>query len=185
MHDSTDDQARIAAAQAAQEQMLAALPDFPRFGYYVHTGLAGYGPDLEPDDYPARNWEGVASQVAWELRSAAEFNHEGATAEAGQARATYQYASYSQDTRETADWRAIAEQYHEAWADLALSWNLDNLAADFENLADADNPALLYEGRPELRHARIWDLLGRFPYDISHNSRLYVRECEEDPGEQE
>jgi len=155
------DQARIAEAQAAQARMLAALPDFPQFGFYVHTGLAGYGPDLEDGDYPARSWEDVASQVAWELRSAADFSHEGARVV------------------------AAADLYHEAWTALRLSWELDNLAANFENLANAESPAPLYQGRPELRHARIWDLLtSQFPLNISHNSRLYVFECEEDPGEE-
>jgi len=54
MHDSNpEDQARIEKAREAQERMIAALPVFPRWGFYVKTGLAGYGPDLEPDDMPA------------------------------------------------------------------------------------------------------------------------------------
>ena len=174
------DQARIAEAQAAQARMLAALPDFPQFGFYVHTGLAGYGPDLEDGDYPARSWEDVASQVAWELRSAADFSHEGATAQADQAKEAYEAAQRGEDGVV-----AAADLYHEAWTALRLSWELDNLAANFENLANAESPAPLYQGRPELRHARIWDLLtSQFPLNISHNSRLYVFECEEDPGEE-
>ena len=174
------DQARIAEAQAAQARMLAALPDFPQFGFYVHTGLAGYGPDLEDDDYPARSWEDVASQVAWELRSAADFSHEGARVLADQAKEAYEAAQRGEDGVV-----AAADLYHEAWTALRLSWELGNLAANFENLANAESPAPLYQGRPELRHARIWDLLtSQFPLNISHNSRLYVFECEEDPGEE-
>ena len=176
----TENQARIAEAQAAQARMIAALPDFPQFGFYVHTGLTGYGPDLESDDYPARSWEDVARQVAWELRSAADFNHEGATAQADQAAEAYEAAQRGEDGVVRA-----ADLYHEAWADLRLGWELSNLAVTFEVLADAEDPAPLYIDRPELRHARIWDLISKkFPLDISRNSRLYVWECEEDPGEE-
>jgi len=198
MHDSTDDdgrtwygpgpedQARIEKAREAQERMIAALPAFPRWGFYVKTGLAGYGPDLEPDDMPAASWEDVAGQVAWELRSAAEFSHEGAIIRADQAREAYDRVRSDYFARTQAgNWQAVADTYHEAWADLRLGWELDSLASTFESLANAGDPAPLYQGRPELRHARIWDLVaGQFPYDISHNSRLYVWECEEDPGEE-
>ena len=115
------DQARIAEAQAAQARMLAALPDFPQFGFYVHTGLAGYGPDLEDGDYPARSWEDVASQVAWELRSAADFSHEGARVLADQAKEAYEAAQRGEDGVV-----AAADLYHEAWTALRLSWELDN-----------------------------------------------------------
>jgi len=186
MHDSNpEDQARIEKAREAQERMIAALPVFPRWGFYVKTGLAGYGPDLEPDDMPAASWEDVAGQVAWELRSAAEFSHEGAIIRADQAREAYDRARSDYYVRiQAGNWQAVADGYHEAWADLRLGWELDDLAATFEVLAETENPAPLYQGRPELRHARIWDLLQQFPYGISRNSRLYVWECEEDPGEE-
>jgi len=180
-----EDQARIAAAEAHQARIVAMLPDFPQFGLYVHTGLAGYGPDLEPDDYPARSWEDVASQIAWELRSAADFNVEDASAMADQAETAYSEArEHWRLYARSGNWQAIAETYHDADKSRRLASELDTLAANFENLSDAGNPAPLYQGRPELRHARIWELIGEhFPLNISYNSRLYVWECDEDPGD--
>jgi hypothetical protein len=184
-HNDAEDQARIAAAEAAQARMLAALPDFPQYGFYVKTGLAGYGPDLDESDYPAQSWEDVAHQVAWELNTSADFNAEGASALADQAREAYDRERGAHDeARADADWRGIAETYHDADEARRLANELDSLRTDFENLAKELNPAPLYQGRPELRHARIWDLLtSRFPLDVSDNTRLYVWECEEDPGE--
>jgi hypothetical protein len=180
-----EDEARIAAATAAQDRMVAALPGFPRFGFYVKTGLAGYGPDLEPEDMPATSWEDVALQVAGELSHMAEFNDQGASALADQAREAYQEASRYKITAPVAEtWRSIADTYHEADEARRLADELSNLAANFTNLAESEDPAPLYQGRPELRHARIWDLIGEhMPMDVSHNTRLYVWECEEDPGE--
>src|SRR5262249_1096761 len=171
-------------AQAAQEAMIAALPAFPRYGFYVKTGLAGYGPDLESDDLPATSWEDVALQIAYELGSAADFNAEGASALADRAReaddrAHEHFRLYAQ----AGAWENIAEAYHEADEARRLADELGNLKTTFDSLAEADDPAPLYQGRPELRHARIWNLVSeQFPLDISHNSRLYVWECEEDPG---
>jgi len=177
-----EDQARIAAAQAAQEAMIAALPFFPRYGFYVKTGLAGYGPDLEPDDMPAASWEDVALQIAYELGNAADFSAEDASTQADQARAAYDQANRVRNSGPY-PWQHIAEAYHEADEARRLADELDNLKTEFEALAEADDPAPLYQGRPELRHARIWDLVSeQFPLDISHNSRLYVWEGEEDPG---
>jgi hypothetical protein len=182
MTSTPDDQARIAEAEAAQARMLAALPDFPQFGFWVHTGLAGYGPDLEPDDYPARSWEAVASQIAWELNSAADFQAEGMSATADIARTAYDDARVSAGPDA---WRAVAEWYHTADEARRLADELGTLSMSFNNLSDADNPAPLYQGQPELRHARIWDLIERhFPLGISDNSRLYVWICEEDPGDE-
>jgi len=170
---SPEDQARIAEAEAAQARMIAALPEF-----WVHTGIAGYGPDLEPDDMPARSWEDVASQISWELDQAADFQAQGASAMADQARDAYEHRQY-------VCWEAIAETYHDADEASRLADELAILKRTFDSLSDADSTAPLYEGRPELRHARIWDLIsGKFPLDISDNSRLYVWECEEDPGEE-
>jgi hypothetical protein len=187
MTSTPDDQARIAEAEAAQARMLAALPDFPQFGFWVHTGLAGYGPDLEPDDYPARSWEAVASQIAWELNSAADFQAEGMSALADQAREAYDQGReyFRLHAQMRPGWQDIAEMYHDADKARRLADELGTLGQNFSNLSDADNAAPLYAGRPELRHARIWDLIERhFPLDISDNSRLYVWICEEDPGDE-
>jgi hypothetical protein len=179
-----EDEARIAAATAAQERMLAALPGFPRFGFYVKTGLAGYGPDLEPEDMPATSWEDVALQVAGELSHMAEFNDQGASALADQAREAYEPAMASPETVSAKAWADIAYTYHEAGEARQLADDLDNLRGTFEVLAESADPAPLYQGRDDLRHARIWDLIGEhFPLDVSHNTRLYVWECDEDPGE--
>jgi len=178
-----EDQARIAAAEQAQARMLAALPEFPRWGFYVKTGLAGYGPDLDENDWPAMSWEDVALQVAEELGHMAEFNAEGASALAGQAREAYEPTMASPETVSAKAWADIAYTYHEADTARRLADDLDTLRLNFENLAREEDPAPLYRGRPELRHARIWDLITeQFPLDVSHNnSRLYVWECTEDP----
>jgi hypothetical protein len=234
MHYSIDDQGRVwygpdpeavAKAEAAQARMLAALPDFPRFGFYVKTGLAGYGPDLDENDFPATSWESVALELAQELSFMADFNDQGASALADEARTIYDQArEHVQPWRpvrvvaivtprslrervaervtdawralrghqpelvpepEGPDWQGIADTYHDADEADRLADELSTLAANFTNLANADDPAPLYQGRPELRHARIWDLIGEhFPLDVSDNTRLYVWECAEDPGDE-
>lgn len=182
---SPADEERIRAAEAERERQVAALIDFPEFGFYVHTGLAGYGADLEPDDMPARSWEDVASQIAWELSSAADFLYEGVSITEGQARELYDVVNANPDADADA-WKQVAEQYHEADDDRRLAGELDNLRGTFEVLARSENPPPLYDGHPELRHARIWDIItSQFPLDISDNTRLYVFECEEDPGDDE
>jgi hypothetical protein len=179
-----EDEARIAAATAAQDRMVAALPGFPRFGFYVKTGLAGYGPDLEPEDMPATSWEDVALQVAGELSHMAEFNDQGASALADQAREAYEPAMASPESIPAKTWADIAYTYHEADEARRLADELGILGQNFTNLAESEDPAPLYQGRPELRHARIWDLISKhMPMDVSHNTRLYVWECNEDPDE--
>jgi hypothetical protein len=183
-HSTPGDRARIAAAEAAQARMLAALPDFPQFGFYVKTGLAGYGPDLDENDYPARSWEDVAHQVAEELSFMADFNAEGASALADQAREAHDEArEVFRLYASVADYQGIADTYRDADDARRLADELGTLAANFSNLAKELNPAPLYQGRPELRHARIWDLISQLPVYVSDNLKLYVWECEEDPGD--
>jgi hypothetical protein len=170
------DARRIIDANEAQARMLAALPPFPQYGFYVKTGLTGYGPDLDESDYPADSWESVATDIASELREMSEFNWTGADAEFESAERLY-----ANDER-----LGAADTYHSALTAHMLSRELDIMAQNFANLANADNPAPLYAGRPELRHARIWNLITEnFPLDVSYNSRLYVWECEEAPDTEE
>jgi len=155
-----EDMARIHQAEEAQKRMLTALPAFPEFGYYVKTGLSGYGPDLEPDDMPARSWESVASEIAWELIQAADYAMEG--------------AYIAGDTE---------GDYERAWKEFKRSEFLASVAQELNN-ERANAP--LYAGRPELWHATIHSIItARFPLDISDNTRLYVWECEENPDTDE
>ena len=41
-------------------------------GWYVKTGLAGYGADLEEWDEPTRSWQGLCYSLEFELRDAAD-----------------------------------------------------------------------------------------------------------------
>lgn len=174
-----DDALRMVDADESQARMLAALPAFPQYGFYVKTGLAGYGPDLDESDMPYISWEDIASAIATEFRDMAEFNGQGASATAETAETLY--------NDPVADARITAlEYYRDAWKTLKLAEELDNMAMNFDNLAKTEDVAPLYQGRPELRHARIWNLITeQFPYDVSYNSRLYVWECEEEPDTEE
>lgn len=146
-----EDIARIRQAEEVQARMIAALPEFPRFGYYVKTGLTGYGPDLDESDSPAGSWEGVASEISEELHHAADFAMEGA----------YIAGDMEGD-------------YERAWKQFKLSENLNVKAMEFDNKR-AETP--LYAGRPELWHATIHSMItNEFPLDISDNSKLYVWE---------
>lgn len=155
-----EDNARIRQAEEVQARMIAALPDYPQFGYYVKTGMAGYGPDLDETDMPAGSWEGAASEISEELGRAAAFAMEGA----------YIAGDMEGD-------------YERAWKQFKLSEDLAAKAMAFDGKR-ADAP--LYAGRPELWHATIYSLItNTFPLDIGDNSRLYVWECEEDPSADE
>jgi hypothetical protein len=151
----------IAAAERIQAAMIAATPAFPRYGYYVKTGLAGYGPDLDENDYPAMSWESLASEVASELSAMADFAMEGA------------YLAGD-----------VEGDYQRAWQEFKRSESLAMLAAELDS-ERANAP--LYTGRPELWHATIYSIVSaRFPLDVSDNTRLYVWECStEDPGEED
>lgn len=154
--------------EQAQMRMTAALPEFPRYGFYVQTGAAGYGPELSPEDLPAGSWEEVASEIAARLAETAELNYQGACAEAESAEEYYRAGNHTN----------ALQLYRGAWQETLLTQDLEALSMNFARLADSENPAPLYEDRPELRHARIWDLIREnFPLTVSHNSRLYVWEA--------
>lgn len=164
--------------ERVQARMIAALPEFPRYGYYVKVALAGYGPDLDAEDMPATSWEDVASQIVSELNHMAEFNGEGS--DIGFTAAETHYAGYQRGDDGIVQ---AVDAYHEALADLTRSRELSDMAANFDN-ERANAP--LYAGRPDLWHATIYNLITEhFPLDVSRNSRLYVWECTEDPGTEE
>lgn len=190
-----EDDARIRAAEESQAQMLAALPTFPAYGFYVKTGLAGYGPDLDETDTPCMSWDDVASLIADELDQAADFAAEGASFTGSEADETHVVASASFERARIHgasfdDYAAYVThlgQYREAWNLHKRAEDLSLKAVNFRNLAKTgDDVAPLYQGRPDLRHARIWNLISsEFPYDVSHNTRLYVWECEEEPDSED
>ena len=170
----TDNDARIRQAETEQARILAALPAYPQYGYYVKTGLAGYGPDLESEDYPVTDgWEALADVIAEELRNAADYAYDGASIAGDQA--DEQYSRVDSDGSTV----AALDLYRDAWHAFKQSGELRTLAATFDN---SRKDAPLYAGRPDLWHATIYDLIGRhFPVDVYDHSRLYVWECEEAP----
>lgn len=160
MSRTEDDARRIHKAEEAQARMLAALPEFPQYGYYVKTGLAGYGPELDESDMPAPTWESVANYIYSELGYAADSAMENA---------------YTAGDTEG--------DYERAWKEFKRSENLGALAAELDNKRAK---APLYAGRTKLWHATIYSIINaRFPLDISDNTRLYVWECEENPDSEE
>lgn len=152
--------ARIREAKEHQARILDMLPRYPEYGYYIKTGLAGYGPDLDETDEPVTDgWETLADVIADELARAADFAFEGAEICGTQA-----------------DETGNLELYRDAWRAFKRSEELRVLAATFDN---ARKDAPLYAGRPELWHATIYDLTVRhFPVDVYDHSRLYIWECE-------
>lgn len=122
--------------------------------WHIATGLAGYGPDGADDNFAtAQSAVDIASAIRWELNQASEFNYEGA-----------------QSLAKTGD-------YKEAWEALKLSESLDTLKANLDYDKRATAP--LYIDDKSSLDATIMRLVDEtFPLDITHNTRLYVWQCD-------
>lgn len=123
--------------------------------WHIATGLQGYGPDGSDGYDTADTFEGLTSAIHEEVNrhANAEF--------------------------EAADAIADGGEYEDAWNTLRRSRELDTIARNF-NPSRAHAP--IYRDNPAEWHACILRMVGDvFPLDVSHNTRLYVWQCENGP----
>lgn len=128
---------------------------------YVKTGLAGYGPDLEPEDTGYVTLEETCEAIRDELSSLADFLIEGANIAGDE------------------------EDYEEAWKTAKLAESLETLRANLDYAGRSKAP--LYRDNGALLDETMERIIGEnFPLDVSLNgyTRLYVWQADEpDEGE--
>lgn len=121
--------------------------------WHVATGLAGYGPEASDSDGFA-TFASLADALEYardELVWFVDYAHEGAHAfgEAG--------------------------QFEDAWKEVLRVEELENLRA---NLSPTRRLAPLYRDDPAAYAALQESQAAEFPHDVSHNTRLYLWQCE-------
>ena len=122
-----------------------------RAHWHVATGLAGYGPEGSDGYGTATDARVLADLIREELDNAASA------------------------ATDTANSLADDGQYADAWKEKTRAEGMGTLALNFHNRR-ADAP--LYRGKPELWAETVERMaVEHFPYDISHNTRLYVWDC--------
>lgn len=123
--------------------------------WHVATGLAGYGPDGADGYASATDARGIALALTEELGSAAESN--------------YQTAESLADP---------GKDYEGAWRTMKLGEALTTLSANLDYDKRAQAP--LYVNDSAALDATIMGIVAsEFPLDITHNTRLYVWQCDD------
>jgi len=124
--------------------------------YHVATGLAGYGPDAADSDGFA-TFESLADALSYardDLSAFIDFAHDGAHGFASQG------------------------DFESAWNEVVRMEDLENWQA---NLDPARANAPLYRDDSAAYAAMQAEQAAQFPRDVSHNTRLYLWDCAEDP----
>lgn len=123
--------------------------------WHVATGLAGYGPDGADGYASATDAREIASALVSELDSAADFNYESAESLADP-----------------------GKDYEAAWRTMKLGEALTALSANLDYDKRATAP--LYVNDPAALDMTIMGIVAsEFPLDITHNTRLYVWQCDD------
>jgi hypothetical protein len=126
----------------------------PNTHWHIATGLAGYGPDGSDGYGTADSPASLAAALTDEL------------------------ARHASAEWETADVYGDDGQYEQAWRTLTRARGLETLAHNFDPKR-ANSP--LYRHDPAAWESTVEDMTRKtFPLDVSHNTRLYVWECELD-----
>lgn len=120
--------------------------------WHVATGLAGYGPDGSDGYACFDSLSGALEYARDEVLASVDYAHDSAHA------------------------AAASDDYRGAWEDVLRMESLETLAA---NLGSWRKSAPLYLHDPDAYAALQESQAADFPHDVSHNTRLYLWQCED------